>query len=431
MGIDTSVIPEDVDLYSTDNPYGRDSFTENRVYEILVQDSVESTYMIGEDNKLNGDPDKVAVNKSKQTLNNKDYIYTSKVNDNDNLGGLSVPGEFDNGVTKTIAGHFNNSKDAKKSDLVTVAIDGAGNDANVYLYFSKSGYARGSQLRLVDRSKGERVGITVGSSDDIPSLTNLEGLMHNYVVIDAGDYDGDGVDEVAVYVPKAGEHSIRVYDLQIDNTYSDSKADYFTDLSKWKVAWSYPLGSDINMVSLASGDFNHDGIDDLAVSYGLFISPRQLSSSTIKVFFGNRGERYSLFYSSVNIRDPKDPKNPQGPQNEVVRASVAARDLTEDGFPELIIGGNLKEDIQNYKYGADYFYNDNNGDNSRYFDISNLNSRYLAIFSYTDINNSFDKLTGQNFDLFQRDDNGNWAYPCMARDPIKKVMLHRPAIMST
>ncbi|HHW22598.1 MAG TPA: hypothetical protein GXX26_06920 [Clostridiaceae bacterium] len=61
MGIDTSVIPEDVDLYSTDNPYGRDSFTENRVYEILVQDSVESTYMIGEDNKLNGDPDKVAA----------------------------------------------------------------------------------------------------------------------------------------------------------------------------------------------------------------------------------------------------------------------------------------------------------------------------------------------------------------------------------
>lgn len=39
LGIDTSVIPEGVDPNSTDNPYGRNTYTPNTVYEVLLQNA--------------------------------------------------------------------------------------------------------------------------------------------------------------------------------------------------------------------------------------------------------------------------------------------------------------------------------------------------------------------------------------------------------
>ena len=154
LGIDTSDIPKDVDLFSTDNPYGRDSFVENAVYEILVQDSFNSTFLLGENNDLGGDPDKAAVGFSITPDSGKNYATLGQTTDARNVSNLSVPGEFDEGVTKTIAGHFNNKKDTNKSDLATVAITGTGNDASAYLYFSKTSSAQGGRITLVDGQVG-------------------------------------------------------------------------------------------------------------------------------------------------------------------------------------------------------------------------------------------------------------------------------------
>ena len=43
--------------------------------------------------------------------------------------------------------------------------------------------------------------------------------------------------------------------------------------SQWEVAWTYSLKETTyvsNMVSLVSGDFNSDGVDDIAATWGYY-----------------------------------------------------------------------------------------------------------------------------------------------------------------
>lgn len=123
------------------------------------------------------------------------------------------------------------------------------------------------------------------------------------------------------------------------------------------------MGEKLNMVSFATGDFNRDGVDDLAVSYGLFTPYKivddknnyvdggiEKNTSSFKVFYG---DRMNLFYSNVTLETPEN----------LVRASVTARDLNGDSAPELVIGGNQESDI----------------DQNDYANFTHFNSRYLAI----------------------------------------------------
>ena len=116
LGIDTSDIPADVDLNSTDNPYGRNTFIQNPVYEVIVQDA-EHGSLFGHNKPLG--------------LRPIDVIIGANKDENDHI--LEIPDEYKSGVVKTVAGHFNNNKDAKKSNFVTVAINGEGNKAGAYL----------------------------------------------------------------------------------------------------------------------------------------------------------------------------------------------------------------------------------------------------------------------------------------------------------
>jgi len=383
LGIDTSEIPEEVDLDSTDNPYGRNTFIRNPVYEVLVQDS-QRGHLFGENKPLNLGPD--------------DVLSQGKTD------AATTPGGYADGVSKTVAGHFNNKTDASKSNYATVVISGTGNNAAAYLYFSsKSGQNNpNNRITLVELGK-----VGFYPMLELPEYySNLEGMMHNYVQIAAGDYDGDGVDEVAVYVPEYKNHRIVIYDLQIDDIYRDTNADtYFTNASQWHVIWSQKIRNSasgnmfgdeydgVNMVSFATGDFNQDGIDDLSVSYGLFLPMADsvlTNASAFQVFFG---DRMTLFYNSTVIE----------PEEKTVRASVAARDLTGDGVPELVIGGNLISDIEKKDL----------------VNFTHFNSRYLAIYKFNHDTKKFDLLTGQNFNLFEKDDQGNYTYSFIANHRVR------------
>ena len=105
----------------------------------------------------------------------------------------------------------------------------------------------------------------------------------NYIELAAGDFDGDSIDEIAVYIGETGNPRIEIWKLQ-DQTgdgylnpghYEKNSMDMTADTGKrtWKIAWTYKLdqyGANIvpNMVSLATADYDKDGIDDLAVSWG-------------------------------------------------------------------------------------------------------------------------------------------------------------------
>lgn len=228
LGIDTSVIPEGVDPNSTDNPYGRNTYTPNTVYEVLLQNA--NTKSGGNTSDLFG---------NNKALGNK----LSNVLIEENHDAVDV-GKLDNGMAKTVAGHFNNSKDSKKAQFATVYLDGADSDSGLYLYFSKLNSSSYTGFCLVDPGTG--LGLK-GYKQYDSTYKNLKGMLHNYLQIATGDYDGDGVDEIAVFVPAADDEKILVYDLQIDDTYA-SDDEYFLNTSKWELAWTYKLGFGLNMV---------------------------------------------------------------------------------------------------------------------------------------------------------------------------------------
>lgn len=209
---------------------------------------------------------------------------------------------------------------------------------------------------------------------------------HNYIELAAGDFDGDSIDEIAVYIGETGNPRVEIWKLQEQDGDGYLNPDHYQpkeiagfDMgevteSAWKIAWNYPLnqfkgsGGAVlvpNMVSLTAGDYDKDGIDDLAVTWGYFGGgTTQPSRATIMMGADNnqmmnRSYTFDLKSGGTNI----------------YRASFAAGDVDNDGYNELVMGGSLAN--------------------------SDLNSRYLAIYEWT--GSGFSIVTEQNFKLFEQE----------------------------
>ena len=109
-----------------------------------------------------------------------------------------------------------------------------------------------------------------GASDDF--IYNPV-LLHNYMQVVTGDFTGDGIDEIAVFIPDNQNPRIDVYQFTTTGT---GDQNWWTK-ANWKRMFSHALprinvtgmsAYSSNMVSLAVGDLNRDGIDDLAVGVG-------------------------------------------------------------------------------------------------------------------------------------------------------------------
>ena len=204
-------------------------------------------------------------------------------------------------------------------------------------------------------------------------------LLQNYLKVTTGDYDGDGVDEIAVYVPKKGDSKIAVYKL---GRASGDGDEAFLDAGKWKRDWTYSLHETSytsNMVSLTSGDFNRDGIDDLAGAWGYYYGPQENRGSTAVVMFGDtsrclqQSRQFDLKY--------------QG--GDLVRGAFIYGDFFSKGKNMLIFGGQSDADL---KAGNPY-------------------TRYVCAYVWD--GNHFVAKTQKNFDLFAKNGNGDLLYPAM------------------
>ncbi len=213
-------------------------------------------------------------------------------------------------------------------------------------------------------------------------------MAYNYLKLDAGDFDGDGIDEIAVYIGEQGNARIEIWKLQkTDGNGYLNPGHYTTDRyglpveteeRVWEIAWTYGLSVDSvrvpNMVSMTVGDYNKDGVDDLAVAadyYGSDRLPGNVSSRMIIMMGADNNEMLQKTYE-ISLEAGND---------YVYRPGVTTGDADGDGYNELVLGGSLGR--------------------------SDSNSRYLAIYEWN--GDGFSVAASQNIHLFE-EKNGTRVY---------------------
>jgi hypothetical protein len=135
------------------------------------------------------------------------------------------------------------------------------------------------------------------------------------------DFDGDGGNDLAVGVPGENGHGAVNLQLHGDN--------YVTEPGLLEEAW-LPPGANYG-AALVCGDFNHSGVDDLAVGLPGYDSGR----GGVYVYYGSatRPLSTSHFFNQWPVEVPgvDEPGDQFG-------AALASGDLTGDGIDDLAVG---------------------------------------------------------------------------------------------
>ena len=254
-------------------------------------------------------------------------------------------------------------------------------------------------------NKGDAIGKEYSDSNSTEKSRefNTAYTAQNYIELATGDFDGDSIDEIAVYIGETGNPRVEVWKLQEQNGKGYLNLDHYipgegpyvdvTD-SAWQVAWTYPLnqyGTNIvpNMVSLAAADYDKDGIDDLAVSWGYFGSGDTIQPSHAVIMMGADNNK-------MMTRSYTFPLKANG--TDVYRAGFTSGDVDNDGYNELVMGGSLAN--------------------------STNDSRYLAIYEWT--GDGFGIVDQKNFDLFE-EENGVRTWQNIKDDEEYSSMPFAPA----
>ena len=253
--------------------------------------------------------------------------------------------------------------------------------------------------------KNEKKYNDASTSDEATLEFNAAYTAQNYIELATGDFDGDSIDEIAVYIGETNNPRVEIWKLQEQDGdgylnpghYADH--DYFgtasvdTGKRTWKIAWTYPLnqygsGKVPNMVSLSAADYDKDGIDDLAVSWGYF-GESSIQPSRATIMMGADNNKMMTRKYSFDLKSGG---------TDIYRASFTAGDVDNDGYNELVMGGSLAN--------------------------SDRNSRYLAVYEWN--GSGFSIVAEQNFKLFE-EENGVRKWQNIKDDKAYYSMLFAPA----
>ncbi|MCR5649478.1 MAG: S-layer homology domain-containing protein [Oscillospiraceae bacterium] len=348
LGFDVTVLPDGYEPDTADNPFGRDKVTGNQVFELAVAGKSGS--------KLYG-------------KGNNNVAATS-------ISGIPAGNGLGMEMFASAAGDFDG--DGLAGEIVYVGFETVNPSiATVNGFIVTSVTVKTSQLKMrVYNGRTETFGSIKSLSDVTPfytlpqtnpslfmdarvSLTEHDMYWQNLLQVTAGDYDGDGISEIAVYVGENENARIDVYKYQKT---SNSAAGDWIDMANWARVWSHALNGEYayvpNMVSLVSGDFNRDGVDDLGIAYGSAVVNEmywashlgRMEASKAVMLWGDR-TRMLQSRSAIDLANSE--------LGDQARVSLIKGDLDMDGAEELIATGQPVEDLEQFAGFFDTVYSGN------------------------------------------------------------------------
>ncbi len=148
-------------------------------------------------------------------------------------------------------------------------------------------------------------------------------------------------------------------------------------MAKWEKAWTYYFYEGFyvsNMVSLLADDFNRDGTDDLAMTWGVYYSSEYKNDSKAVILYGDNKNEMLQKDKWFNLNYGN---------SQIVRAAFAYGDVNGDNTDEVILGGQAEDDI-------------NNGQ---------MYTRIINMYTYNGDLDSFIPYSSNNFNLVEYEDD--------------------------
>lgn len=338
--------PEDFDAKDGQNPYGAGEVALNPIMEPFVLSSSNSDMHVDYWNDVN--------------------LYGNSALDGDRVSLVSQSGGSD--VNMMVSKAYD--PDGSGHDYMA-AVLGISGDSKLVLWYYNTRTKEKSERYTVHQFGGE-------GADWFGSINQWE--YTSYFTLTAGDFDGDGGDELAVYVPERGNPYVQILKPS-GNTYQPVQQIPYTEImgDYAKISDNFTNNGDSKrsmvQASLEAADLDRDGKEELVILGAFADLPEGGNVGSIP----DRSSRlgiYRLVSGDKEASEEKDtPQNASADQDTfkmerwgdafalnnsgssefsitpifMRTASCAAGDIDNDGFPELVVagyyaGGNAKND---------------------------------------------------------------------------------------
>jgi hypothetical protein len=330
-----------------------------------------------------------------------DHLFYKKIDEYNNVNHISFSGEPDVRPATTIAADINGDGiDEILRYYIEINYDGSEGkpDGDIGNFNAGiEGYSADFNLQCINSQTGAgmgRIKLRSVSKKDIPDFFIPDSTYYwsSYLQMTAGDYDGDGKDEVALVVPGQltdtgkSQSSGNIYifgispgpvGVKFDLEYSSNNLNHYSLFGDQDFEKKYTA------FHLATGDADNDKIDELVYTY-----TRDVLTVDEESYIGIIDYKDGAYTSSAG----KVIKFGNGGINEhpVGNAGVTVGDINNDGLNEVVIGGYM---VNKNEQGALYTFTNEFGETKKFEFYHELAMSYMEFDKASETYGNFKGFT--------------------------------------